>query len=144
MCLSKFNSEGYVDLTAYEALMAIEREAKKTAFKPLVFICSPFAGDIEHNIEKARCYSRFAVNKNTIPIAPHLLFPQFMDDNNKAQRDRAIFMGLVLLSKCQELWCFGETITQGMSVELEKAKQRGIKIRQFTEDCVEVETCSKG
>ena len=39
-----YNAERYLDPTAYEALMNIEREAKRTAYKPLVFICSPFAG----------------------------------------------------------------------------------------------------
>ena len=29
MSINKYNTEGYLDLTAYEALLAIEREAKK-------------------------------------------------------------------------------------------------------------------
>jgi len=138
--LDKCNSEGYPDPTAYEALLRIELEAKTSAFRPLVFICSPFAGDIIGNTEKARGYSRFAVLRNCIPIAPHLLFPQFMDDSDPSQRDLAIFMGLVLLSKCIEIWVFGETITAGMSVELTKAKQKEMRIRYFTEQCEEVDT----
>lgn len=138
--LDKCNSEGYPDPTAYEALLRIELEAKASAFRPLVFICSPFAGDIIGNTEKVRGYSQFAVSRNCIPIAPHLLFPQFMDDSDQSQRDLAIFMGLVLLSKCLEIWAFGETITAGMSVELTKAKQREMRIRYFTEQCEEVDT----
>lgn len=137
--LEKRNSEGYPDPTAYEALLRIELAAKASAFRPLVFICSPFAGDIAGNTEKARSYSRFAVTRNCIPIAPHLLFPQFMNDSDPYQRDLAIFMGLVLLSKCLELWVFGETVTAGMSVELAKAKQRDIRIRYFTEQLEEVD-----
>ena len=137
--LEKRNSEGYPDPTAYEALLRIELAAKASAFRPLVFICSPFAGDIAGNTENARVYSRFAVTRNCIPVAPHLLFPQFMDDANPYQRDLAIFMGLVLLSKCLELWVFGETVTAGMSVELAKAKQRDIRIRYFTEQLEEVD-----
>ncbi len=137
--LEKRNSEGYPDPTAYEALLRIELAAKASAFRPMVFICSPFAGDIAGNTEKARFYSRFAVTRNCIPIAPHLLFPQFMDDSDPFQRDLAIFMGLVLLSKCLELWVFGETVTTGMSVELAKAKQRDIRIRYFTEQLEEVD-----
>ena len=140
MSISKYNADGYLDLTAYEVLMAIEREAKKTAFKPIVFICSPLAGDVEINLEHARRYCRYAVVQNTIPIAPHLLFPQFMDDGDSNQRSLAIFMGLVLLSKCQELWCFGEIVSAGMKVEISKARQRSIPIRCFSADCTEVET----
>jgi hypothetical protein len=134
---NKYNAEGYYDPTAYEALTNIETEAKKTSFKPLVYICSPFAGDIEHNTIRARGYSRFAVSKNAIPLAPHLLFPQFMDDSDKQEREKALFMGIVLLAKCQEIWCFGSRISKGMAIELDKAKQRNMVIRYFNDKCQE-------
>ena len=66
--MNKYNSEGYYDPTAYEALTAIEQEAKKIrAFRPVVYICSPLAGDVEGNQEKARKYCRFAVDAGYIP-----------------------------------------------------------------------------
>ena len=133
-----YNNEGYLDLTAYEALLHIEEDAKKTAYKPLVYICSPFAGDTEHNAERARGYCRFAVSQNCIPIAPHIIFPQFMEEDDPEQRRLGLFFGMVLQSKCKEVWVFGKNITRGMAVEIEKAKQRGIPIRYFTERCVEV------
>lgn len=92
MGISRYNKEGYQDPTTYEALTKIEKEekaAKKTAFKPLVYICSPYAGDVECNVDMARVYSRFALKQNAIPLAPHLLFPQFMDDGNPAERELA-------------------------------------------------------
>ncbi|MGF7142809.1 hypothetical protein HNQ56_001227 [Anaerotaenia torta] len=133
-----YNHEGYLDLTAYEALLHIEQEAKKTAYKTLVYICSPFAGDTERNAERARGYCRFAVSQNCIPIAPHIIFPQFMEESDPEQRSLGLFFGLVLQSKCKEVWVFSRNITRGMAVEIEKAKQRGILIRYFTERCVEV------
>ena len=33
---------------------------------------------------------------------------------------------------------FGRNITKGMAVEIEKAKERGLPIRYFTEQCGEV------
>lgn len=138
MSANLYNSEGYHDPTAYEALSHIEREAKKTAYKPLIFICSPYAGDIKGNTERAREYSRFAVSKNCIPIAPHLLFPQFMEEDDPAQRSLGIFFGLVLQSKCREVWVFGRTISKGMAVEIEKAKERKLPVRYFTDRCMEV------
>ena len=62
-----------------------------------------------------------------------------MDNGDKEQRDLAIFMGLVLMGKCQEAWCFGNQISKGMAVELAKPKQRGMPIRHFTGQCAEVE-----
>lgn len=64
MNVEKFNNEGYYDLTAYEALSIIEKEERALrAFRPIVFICSPYAGKVDENIRSARRYSRFAVDK---------------------------------------------------------------------------------
>ena len=139
MRVNMYNSEGYYDPTAYEALMTIEKDAKALrAFRPVVYSCSPLAGDMAQNQEKARTYCRYAVDSGFIPIAPHIYFTQFMNDNSKKERDLALFMDIVLLSKCAELWVFGERITSGMSIEIEKAKRKGQLIRYFTENCEEV------
>ena len=139
MSVNKRNSEGYYDPTAYEALVKIEREARQAhAFRPMVYICSPLSGSIAANQRSARRYCRFAVDGGYIPLAPHLYFPQFMDDGNGAERNLALFMDLVLLSKCAELWVFGDHISKGMSIEIEKAKRKGQPIRWFTDDCKEV------
>lgn len=138
MSVNLYNSEGYLDATVYKALSNMEQEARRTAYRPLVFICSPFAGDMKGNAARAREYCRFAVAENCIPVAPHLLFPQFMEETDPAQRRLGIFFGLVLQSKCREVWVFGRNITKGMAVEIEKAKERGLPIRYFTEQCGEV------
>ena len=140
MGISKYNSEGYHDPTTYEALSKIEKEEKaaKRAYRPLVYICSPFAGDEERNMGKARRYSRFAVRQACIPVAPHLLFPQFMDDSVPAERSISLFMGMVLLGKCEQVWVFGSTISAGMAAEIEKAEKKKIPIRYFTEELEEV------
>ena len=97
MGVNKFNAEGYFDPTAYEALTAIEKEAKQNAaFRPVVYICSPLSGDISGNQEKARRYCRFAVDSGYIPLAPHLFFPQFMREDSQAERDLALFARLGL------------------------------------------------
>ena len=135
----KYNSEGYYDPTTYEALMKIEQEeraARKAAnYRPLVYICSPYAGDEEKNTCRARNYSRFAVVKRAIPIAPHLLFPQFMSEDT--ERRLALFMGSVLLGKCDEVWVFGNRITAGMREEIDKAERMKKKIRRFSEELEE-------
>lgn len=140
MSINKFNSEGYIDLTAYEALLKIEQEeraARKAAnFRPLVYICSPYSGNIEFNANSARIYSRFAVARGAIPLAPHLLFPQFMSEEH--ERSLALFMGIVLMGKCKEIWVFGEYVSDGMKREIAKAEKMGKIIRYFTEELEEV------
>lgn len=74
---------------------------------------------------------------NDLPtMAVHLMFPRFMNDNNDDDRTKAITMGLNILARCDELWCFGEKISKGMLIELMFASNYMIKIRHFTEDCV--------
>lgn len=134
--MDRYNSEGYPDPTAFEALTAVA-EAEKP-YLPLVYIASPFAGDIERNVSKARGYCRFAVSKGFIPLAPHLHYPQFMDDGDKTQRDLGIRFALILLGKCDELWVFGGRISDGMAREIAKAKRRGMPIRYWSGKCEEV------
>ena len=135
--MDRYNAEGYPDPTAYNALSAIEREEKAKQYLPLVYIASPFAGDTHRNTERARGYCRLAVSKGFIPIAPHLLYPQFMDDDDRETRERAIFFALVLLGKCDEVWVFGERISEGMEREIARARKRNMPIRYWTSKCVE-------
>ena len=62
-----------------------------------VFICSPFRGDMEGNARKAAAYSRMAVEEGYLPIAPHLLFPQFLNEGIEEERQLGIAMGMELL-----------------------------------------------
>jgi len=134
--MDRYNSEGYPDPTAAEALSNVAREEKAVkSYRPLVYVASPFAGDTEYNTSKARDYCRFAVAKGCIPIAPHLLYPQFMDDDDKEQRELGLFFALVLLGKCDELWFFGEMVSAGMAAEMAKAKKRGMPVKYFNHKC---------
>ena len=118
MSINKYNSERYFDPTAYEALSIIEKEERMLrAFRPIVYICSPFSGEVEKNIKAAQEYSRFAVDKGYISIAPHLLFPQFLNDADPRERQLGLFFGNALMSKCSEVWVFGSYISAGMEAD---------------------------
>jgi hypothetical protein len=134
------NSEGYPDPTAGEALSRIAKNEKQflRAFRPIVYVCSPYSGDVEANVAAARRYCRFAVDKGFIPIAPHLLYPQFLDDNDADERELGLFFGNALMSKCAEVWVFGSRISSGMEAEIKRAKWKGYHLRYFTEECQEV------
>ncbi|MBS5284216.1 MAG: DUF4406 domain-containing protein [Clostridiales bacterium] len=93
-----------------------------------VFICSPFRGDMEGNAKRAAAYSRMACEKGYFPIAPHLLFPQFLQEGIEAERKLGIKMGLELLLCCDEVWVFGEA-TEGMAAEIAFATKNGKEIR---------------
>lgn len=126
------NQEGYSDMVPYQAVSNMEKEWKR--YRPIVYICSAYSGDVAGNTEKARRYSRFAVERGAIPIAPHLLLPQYMEE--ETERELAMFMDIAILSKCKELWVFGEP-TAGMKMEIAYAKRKQMTIKYFNEDMKE-------
>ena len=130
------NAEGYPDPTAHEALTSIalsDLRRRAGGYRPLVYICSPYSGDVEGNAERARMFSRFACDMGCIPVSPLLLYPQFLDDDNAEDRRLGLFFGIVLLTKCEELWVFGNRISTGMAREIAKAETRAMPIRRFSD-----------
>lgn len=103
-----------------------------------VYICSPLKGNIEKNMMKARLYCRFAYEEGFVPVAPHIYFPQFLDDTNKNERAAGLRYGLEQLWQCRELWVFGQTISKGMQAEIELAKDLKIPVRYFDEKMEEL------
>ena len=104
----------------------------------LIYIASPYAGDIETNVSRAQRFCRFVVSTGNVPFAPHLLYPQFMCDNDTAERALAISFALVLLARCDELWVFGKRISPGMVQEIVRAEELGMVVRYFDDTCGEV------
>ena len=58
-----------------------------------VFICSPYRPvgedpetELRKNIDQAKRACRLAVSRGLIPLAPHLYFTQFLDDNDPQER----------------------------------------------------------
>lgn len=128
MGVSYRNQEGYSDPVPFQAISNIDTVQKR--YMPMVYICSAYRGDVEKNERKARKYCRYAVDKGVIPIAPHLLLPQFMKE--ETERELAVFMDIAILSKCKELWVFGEP-TAGMQNEIAYAERKQIAVRYFNE-----------
>lgn len=99
-----------------------------------VYICSPYSGDVEINVKLAREFSAYALGFDVMPIAPHLLFPQFMDDNVPSEREMAINFNRQIFDSCEQLWVLlGESgISRGMEVEIGWAEREGKAIRYFS------------
>lgn len=128
------NAEGYADPTAYGAFCAIEKEEKALrAFRPIVYICSPYAGDVENNTAAARRYSRFAVEAGYIPIAPHLLFPQFLDDKKPKERELGLFFGNAILSNVRKCG-FRRTHLRRYGGRNQKSHMEGLSDSLFQRD----------
>lgn len=85
---------------------------------------------MSENIERVRQYARrlFSEQRERLPIAPHLYFPQFADPKDNAEDAKAMEMGIDLLSKCHEIHVLGDRITAGMKAEINFAVEFGIPI----------------
>lgn len=124
---------------ADKAICNEEKAAKEAAFRPLVYICSRFAGNVAVNTEKAKEYCRFALSKGAFPVAMHLMLPQFMDDSDPEQREIAMRINKIIQGKCNEVWVFSDgEISAGMKAEISTARMWHQTIRRFNENCEEV------
>ena len=92
----------------------------------LIYIASPYAGDIEKNVVFAQRACLYAIHQGYIPIAVHLLYPQMLDDGDPAERELGLQLGQQLLRRCDELWVCGDRISSGMAREISEGQGLGI------------------
>lgn len=97
----------------------------------IIYICSPYAGNIEENIAFARQACGYAIRQGAVPLAPHLLYPQILNDSVPEEREIGIRLGLDILERCEELWICGDRMSAGMKRETAYAKARGIPVRRI-------------
>lgn len=99
-----------------------------------VFICSRYVGDIERNVETALALCQMAVEAGHAPFAPHLLYTRFLSDDDPAQRELGISLGLRFMEVCDEVWIYiGDGISQGMRQEIAHARLLGKHIVEIGE-----------
>ena len=142
------NSEHYPDPTAGAAIARVSGREQKKSRKDgrrkmkFVYICSPYRAytgtTVEDNERRARRYCRFAAQKEAVPLAPHLIFTQFLNDAVPEEREAGLYLGRQLLKRCEEMWVFGSHTSEGMAAEIEAANKRGILVRYFNTKCEEV------
>lgn len=96
----------------------------------LIFVCSPFAGDQETNAQLAREYCKYVMECGGIPFAPHLHYPQLLDDNKPEERQKGLEMSKAVLPRCDELWAF-DTVSEGMDGEITLAHALGKPVTHF-------------
>lgn len=87
----------------------------------LAFICSPYAGDVNKNVHVAKAMCRWAIKKGYTPIAPHLHYPQFMDDTDPIEHSKAGKFCLDILDVCSTIIVLDVPPTKGMQAEIDTA-----------------------
>lgn len=98
-----------------------------------VYICSPLGGNIKENLQKVKEYTRYALLCGTAPVVPHF-YALCLDDNNKKEREICLAAGLSLLWFCDEMWIFGDKITEGMKMEIQFCKNLNLKTKKICDE----------
>jgi dienelactone hydrolase len=93
-----------------------------------IYICSPYRGDVAGNTKRALTVCRRVALQGMTPIAPHLYCTRYLDDNIDQERHTGLTIGLDLLRLCDELWYYGDTVSEGMQGELKEARRLNIPI----------------
>jgi hypothetical protein len=100
-----------------------------------VILESPFAGDIERNIDYARKCVRDSLLRGEAPIASHLLYTQdgVLDDNIPEERKHGIDAGLAWKSVAEKhVFYIDYGMSRGMEYGLAYATENNIPIEKRT------------
>jgi hypothetical protein len=84
----------------------------------LVVIESPYAGDIEMNMEYLEDCIRDSISRGEAPFASHAIYPKVLDDNNPIERAKGIQMGMAWAMQCKHVVFY---IDLGMSKGMKEA-----------------------
>lgn len=108
-----------------------------------IFVCSPYRpqskepavakDQLASNIERAKAACQLLIKLGFLPLAPHLYFTSFLDDTVARDRRKGLELGRRWLAQADEVWVFGEEITEGMSQEITYAKELGKPVRMMPE-----------
>lgn len=109
----------------------------------LVILESPYAGDIDANVEYARACVRDSLSRGEAPIASHLLYtqPGILKDDVPAERQWGIDAGLAWGTVAQATVVYMDRgISNGMSYGIAAAKEAGRPIEyRVLGDCLDGE-----
>ena len=98
-----------------------------------VYICAPLGGNIQKNLKKVKQYARFALLCGTAPVVPHF-YALCLNDNLPKEREIGMALGLSLFWFCDEMWIFGDEVTESMKAEMQFCKSLNIPVRKVRDD----------
>ena len=99
--------------------------------KKKVYICAPLPFT-EDDMTQIKRYTAYALACGTAPVVPHFYILCQQTSKHKAL-DAIQAASKSLLWYCDEVWVFGEQITENMSEELKFCKTMNIRTRRIRE-----------
>lgn len=92
----------------------------------LLYVCSPFRGEVKRNKDYARELTRKAIDNGFVPVAVHLYLTETLDDNKPEERAKGMEAGETILDNCKFILVGGRYgISEGMASEIKRAIEKG-------------------
>ena len=105
--------------------------------KKIIYIAHPIGGDVPGNLQKVgEIYRQISLYRpDVIPFAPYIATISCLDDN--VPQERAIGFehnkGFFDRRIIDEVWLYGDRISNGMAQEIEWANRLGIPVVSMSE-----------
>lgn len=96
-----------------------------------IYIAHPISGDISGNIQKVLAIFRdLALTPDIVPHAPYIVALQALDDKNPKEREAGMNINFDLIKSgiIQEIWLYGDAVSNGMIQEINFARNLNIPI----------------
>lgn len=95
------------------------------------FVCSPFSGDVAGNLAYAKDCAKLTLTMGYVPLAPHMYYPQFLDDDNSYERELGLQLGRKAMLDCCCCLVFEDNgISEGMKGDIAFAQENNIPIKR--------------
>jgi len=95
-----------------------------------IFISHPFSSAPDHHERVIVNLARALAHAGSLPIAPQIYLPQFIDE--ATERELALKLCLALVAICDEVRVYGEP-SEGMRLEIAEAHRLGIPVTEVKE-----------
>ena len=106
-----------------------ERTSERILSVPkLVYLCVPFRGGAEGDLEFARQKAQEVFQAGGIPVCPCLMFSSFADPGDPRQEQAIQDAGLGLMGVCGQVNVYGSLWTEGMWAEIRHAEALNIPV----------------
>jgi hypothetical protein len=98
--------------------------------KKKVYICASMDGDLASVLERVKAYVNYALKCGVAPVAPHFYLQAILPDKEvNAEIIRSAARSL--LWDCDEMWVFGDEITETMASDQQFCKEFHIQTKRI-------------
>lgn len=92
----------------------------------MIYICSPYRGEVKRNKDYARELTRKAIDNGFVPVTVHLYLTEALDDNKPDERAKGMEAGQTILDNCKFILVGNRYgISEGMASEISRAFDKG-------------------